>query len=99
MKFRWLTWALLVFTVLLATGCASSRNGRYGRYGSYDGRGRDVYRQSDRDYRWEREQRARAEWRRRQARIERYERRRDNDRNRRDGGWYERDRYERDRRR
>ena len=83
MRFRWLILALLALTMLAATGCASSRYGRYRDYdrygGVYDQRGRGIYSQRDRDYRWERQQQRRQEWRRRQRRYERYERRRSRD--------------------
>ncbi len=79
MHIRWLILAMVAVSVLAFTGCASSRYGRYGpygRYGSiYDQRGRGIYGQRDRDYRWELEQRRREQWRNKQRRHEHHERR------------------------
>jgi hypothetical protein len=84
MRIHWLAVLLLAVTVFTLTGCATSRNGRYGRYDRYGGRvygpaQRSVYIYRDRDYRWERERRAREEWRRHQRKHEQRERRRDRD--------------------
>jgi hypothetical protein len=81
MRSRWLAVVLVAVTALILVGCASSRRSRYGGpYGTYPGiygpANRGIY-VPRRDYRWEMEQRRRAEWRREQRRQERRERDRD----------------------
>ncbi len=73
MRSRWLAVILLAITALTLVGCASSGRSRYGSYGPYPGiygpTNRGIY-VPRRDYRWEMEQRRRAEWLRQQRRAE-----------------------------